>query len=297
VTGELHIGGAGLARGYLDRPDLTAETFIPDPFSAEPGARLYKTGDLARYLPDGKIECLGRIDYQVKIRGYRIECGEIESALRQHPAVKESVVVARDDSRGDALFALGTAKRLVAYVVAAKNQAPSANQLRVFLKQKLPEYMLPSGFILLDSLPLTPNGKLDRSALPAPDESRPELEGLFVAPRTAVEDALAQIWTDVLKLDRVGIHDNFFELGGHSLLATQVVSRVRYVFQLELPLRTLFDKRTVYEFAKTITELLDESVISEEITDTLSEIDSFSDEKAQGLVIKEKVTGGNGNVD
>ena len=296
VAGELYIGGAGLARGYLNRPDLTAEKFIPDPFSAEPGARLYKTGDLARYLPDGKIECLGRIDYQVKIRGYRIECGEIESALGQHPAVRQSVVMAREDSRGDGLSSLGTAMRLVAYVVAAQSSAPSANELRGFLGQKLPEYMIPSIFVLLDSLPLTPNGKVDRKALPAPDQSRPELESRFVAPRTPVEDILAQIWTEVLKLDKIGIHDDFFELGGHSLLATQVFSRVRYVFQMELPLRTLFDKRTVYELAKAIAGLRGESVICEEITDNLTEIESFSDDEAHGLLIKEKVAGGNGNV-
>ena len=288
VTGELYIGGAGMARGYLNHPGLTAEKFIPDPFSAEPGARLYKTGDLARYLPDGKIECLGRIDYQVKIRGYRIECGEIESALDQHPAVRQSVVVARDDSRGDALSSLGTAKRLVAYVVASQSTAPSTNELRVFLKQKLPEYMIPSVFVLLDSFPLTPNGKMDRMALPAPDQRRPELASLFVSPRTVVEDILAKIWIEVLKLDQVGIHDNFFELGGHSLLATQVVSRVRDVFKIELPLRTLFDNRTVYEIAKAITKLRGESVISEGTVATLTEIESF-DEEAQESAVKKKV--------
>ena len=186
---------------------------------------------------------------------------------------------------------LGTAKRLVAYVVAAQSAAPSTNELRVFLKQKLPEYMIPSVFVLLDSLPLTPNGKMDRRALPVPDQSRPELASLFVSPRTVVEDILAKIWTEVLKLDKVGIHDNFFELGGHSLLATQVVSRVRDVFQMELPLRTLFDKRTVYEIAKAITKLRGESVISEEIMDTLTEIESF-DEEAQGSAVKKKVAGG-----
>jgi len=279
VAGELYIGGAGLARGYLNRPELTAEKFIPDPFSAEPGARLYKTGDLARYLPDGKIECLGRIDYQVKIRGYRIECGEIESALGQHPAVRQSVVAARDDSRGDALFSLGTAKRLVAYVVAVQSPAPSTNELRVFLKQKLPEYMLPSVFVLLDSLPLTPNGKVDRRALPAPDQSRPELESLFVAPRTAVEDVLAQIWTEVLKLDKVGIQDNFFQLGGDSIRATQVTSRVRQVFQIELPLRSLFEKQTVKELATAITEIQAEKADAGVLAEMLADIELLSDEE------------------
>ncbi|HZI86285.1 MAG TPA: amino acid adenylation domain-containing protein, partial [Pyrinomonadaceae bacterium] len=296
VAGELYVGGAGVARGYLNHPSLTAEKFIPDPFSAEPGARLYKTGDLARYLPNGKIECLGRVDYQVKIRGYRIECGEIGSALDQHPAVRQAVVVARDDSGGDALSSLGTAKRLVAYVVTAQSGTPSTNELRVFLKQKLPEYMIPSVFILLDSLPLTPNGKMDRMALPVPDQRRPELASPFVSPRTVVEGILTKIWMEVLKLDKVGIHDNFFELGGHSLLATQVVSRVRQVFKMELPLRTLFDKRTVYEIAKAITKLRSENVVSQETMDTLTEIESFSDEETQESAVKKKVAGREGMV-
>lgn len=291
VTGELYIGGAGLARGYLNRPEVTAEKFIPDPFSSEPGARLYKSGDLARYMPDGKIKYLGRVDHQVKIRGYRIECGEIESALGQHPAVRESVVVAREGSRGDSLSSFGTFERLVAYVVAAQTSVPSTNELRDFLKQKLPDYMLPSVFVLLDALPLTPNGKVDRRVLPIPDQRRPELETFFVAPRTEVEEILARIWTDVLNLEKVGIHDNFFDLGGHSLLATQVLSRVRSVFRMELSLRTLFDHRTVHELAKTITKLRGESVISEEISETLSAIESLSEEETVGSLVKERFAG------
>ena len=180
VHGHLHIGGAGLARGYLNRPDLTASVFIPDPFSAEPGARMYKTGDLARYRPDGNIEFLGRADQQVKIRGFRIELGEIEAALGQHPAVREAVVLAREDAPGE--------KRLVAYVVADS----TTDELRRFLKDKLPEYMVPAVVVLLDALPLMPNGKLDRRALPAPDRSRPELEKAFVAPRDDLERQLAR---------------------------------------------------------------------------------------------------------
>jgi acyl carrier protein len=286
VTGELYIGGAGLARGYLNRPDLTAEKFIPDPFSSQLGARLYRSGDLARYMPDGKIEYLGRVDHQVKIRGYRIECSEIESALAQYPAVRQSVVVAREESHGDSLSSLGTLKRLVAYVVAAQGRAPSANELRDFLKQKLPEFMVPSVFVLLDVLPLTPNGKVDRRVLPIPDQSRPDLENFFVAPRTEVEEILAQIWTDVLNLEKVGIHDNFFDLGGHSILATQVLSRVRGVFRMELPLRILFDNRTVRELANAITKLRGESVISEEIAATLRAIESLSEEETVGLLVK-----------
>ena len=244
VVGEIYIGGDGVARGYLNRPELTAEKFIPDPFSNEPGARIYKTGDLARYLPDGNIDFLGRTDHQVKIRGYRIELGEIEAVLAQHPTIKESVVLAREDTAGD--------QRLVAYVVGAGGSQPSAHDLRRFLQQKLPEYMVPSAFIFLESLPLTPSGKLDRKALPAPDQTRPELEETYSPPRTPVEESLAQIWCDVLKLDQVGVHDNFFDLGGHSLTATQLISRIRDTFKLDLPLRNLFEAPTVGEFAARI---------------------------------------------
>ncbi len=247
VAGEIHIGGAGLARGYLMRPELTAEKFIPDPFSNEPGARLYKTGDSARYLRDGAIDFLGRIDNQVKLRGYRIELGEIEATLGQHPSIEESIVLAREDSPGD--------KRLVAYTVAAAGSNPSAQNLRSFLQHKLPDFMVPSAFVFLDSLPLTPNGKLDRNALPAPDHSRPELEDAFAAPRTPVEENLANIWAVVLKLDKIGIHDNFFGLGGHSLLATQVVSRIRDAFKLDLPLRSLFESSTVAGLAERIEKI------------------------------------------
>ena len=247
VVGEIHIGGDGLARGYLNRPDLTAEKFIANPFSIDPTNRIYKTGDRARYLPDGNIEFLGRIDNQIKIRGYRIELGEIESVLAQHPAIQQAVVLAREDTPGD--------KRLVAYTVATEGSAPSAHDLRSFLQHKLPDYMVPSAFMFLDSLPLTPNGKLDRKALPAPDQSRPELDDTFAAPRTPVEKILANIWAEVLKLDQVGIHDNFFHLGGHSLLATQLVSRVRDAFKVDLPLRTLFEAPTIQGLAQRLQEL------------------------------------------
>jgi amino acid adenylation domain-containing protein len=247
VSGEIHIGGDGLAKGYLNLPELTAEKFIPDPFSEESGARLYKTGDRARYLPDGNIEFLGRIDQQVKIRGYRIELGEIETVLGQHSSLREAVVLAREDSPGD--------RRLVAYVVAAAGSAPSVDTLRGFLQQKLPEYMVPSAFMFLDSLPITPNGKLDRKALPPPDQTRPDLDETFVAPRTPVEEALANMWAAVLKVDKVGVHDNFFELGGHSLLATQLISRIRDTFKLDLPLRSLFEAPTIYGLAQRMQEL------------------------------------------
>lgn len=231
VPGELYIGGVGLARGYLNRPDLTVEKFIPNPFSIEPGARLYKTGDLARYLPDGNIEFLGRIDHQVKLRGFRIELGEIETALSQHSGVKHTVVIVRED--------LSYQKRLVAYVVSRQKPIPTIYNLRQFLAQKLPEYMIPSAFVFLDELPLTPNGKIDRKALPQPEQTRPELEERFTPPRTPVEEELARIWCEVLRLDRIGIHDSFFTLGGHSLSATQVISRINNIFTMEIPLRSL----------------------------------------------------------
>ena len=241
VAGELYAGGAGVSRGYLNRPDLTAAKFIPNPFSDEPGARLYKTGDLARYRPDGNIEFLGRIDDQVKLRGFRIELREIEAVLNQHPAVRQTVALVHNNLHGG--------KKLTAYVVPQQDGTPTINDLRSFLRSKLPEYMIPSAFLFLDALPLTANGKVDRRALPAPDQSRQELEKSFVPPRTPVEQALAAIWAEVLKLDRVGIHDNFFELRGHSLLATRVVSRLRTAFGLEIPLRSLFEMPTVASLA------------------------------------------------
>ncbi len=246
VPGELYIGGDGLARGYLNNTDLTAENFIPSPFSIEPGARLYKTGDRARYLLNGNIELFGRIDDQVKIRGFRIEPGEIESVLTRYPTVREAVVVARQDSPGE--------KRLVGYVVT--NGAVEVSALRGFLKEKLPDCMIPSAFVFLHSLPLTPSGKIDRKALPAPNPSRPELESVFVAPHTHTEEVVARLWAEILKLEEVGIDDNFFELGGHSLLATQVISRLREAFGIELPLRSLFESPTVADLAERIETLL-----------------------------------------
>jgi amino acid adenylation domain-containing protein len=251
VPGELHIGGDGLARGYLNRPDLTEEKFIPNPFSHQPNSRLYKTGDLARYLPDGNIEYISRIDNQVKIRGFRIELGEIEAVLSQHPEIRETVVIARENVAGG--------KQLVAYVVPYQEPAPAISDLRRFLKEQLPDYMVPSAFVALESLPLTPNGKVDRRALPAPDPTKLKLQDNFVYPRTPVEEVLAEIWASVLGRIRVGIFDNFFELGGHSLLATQVISRVRQTFQVELPLRSLFASPTVADLAPRLEEALRET--------------------------------------
>ena len=228
----------------MGRKALTAERFVTDPFSEDLQAKLYRSGDLARWLPDGELEYLGRIDNQVKIRGFRIELGEIEAVLAQHPAIQQAVVLAREDSPGD--------KRLIAYVVTADGSAISVNDLRSYLQLKLPDYMVPSAFVFLDSLPLTPNGKLDRKALPAPDHSRSNSDQSYSAPRTPVEELLAGIWAEVLKLDEVGIHDNFFELGGHSLLATQFVSRINTAFQIDFPLRRLFETPTIAGLADSV---------------------------------------------
>lgn len=245
IPGELHIGGVSLARGYLNHPELTAEKFMANPFSQEPGARLYKTGDLARYLPGGNIEFLGRIDHQVKVRGFRVELGEVEAVLGQHPAVREAVVMARKDLSGDD-------KQLVAYFVAAQEPAFTLSKLRSFLEEKLPDYMIPSTFVKLEAMPLTPNGKVDRRALPDPDTFQRNLEGDFVAPRTPIEETLADIWAEILGLEKVGVCDNFFELGGHSLLATRVISRLREAFRVDLPLRNLFEAPTVASLAERI---------------------------------------------
>ncbi|MCB0192755.1 MAG: amino acid adenylation domain-containing protein [Anaerolineae bacterium] len=246
IPGEVHIGGIGLARGYLNRPEMTAEKFISNPFSDDPEARLYKTGDLARYLVDGDLEFLGRIDHQVKIRGYRIELGEIEAFLRQHGAVQKAVALVREDRPGD--------KRLVAYVVPEAKQAVEVSQLRHYLQQKLPDYMVPSAFVSLDALPLTPNGKVDRRALPAPDATRPELAETFVAPEGPVEEKLAEMWQQVLGLKKVGVHDNFFELGGHSLIAARLFSKIQREFGRQLPLATLFQAPTIAQISTFIEQ-------------------------------------------
>jgi nonribosomal peptide synthetase DhbF len=239
VPGELCIGGDGVTLGYWNRPELTADSFIADPFSAVPGATLYRTGDLARWRNDGTLEHLGRLDFQVKIRGYRIELGEIETAIARHPAIREAVVVAREDVPGD--------PRLVAYLVAKNPPADLVEQLRAQLRTALPEYMVPVLFITLDALPLTPNAKIDRKALPIPDslQSHNTQRAALTQPRTETEKILVGIWAEVLGLEQVGIEDSFFDLGGHSLLAMQMVSRVRQEFSVELPMRELFAAPTI----------------------------------------------------
>ncbi len=273
VTGELHISGAGLARGYLNRPDLTAEKFIPHPFSDRPGERLYRTGDVARYLPDGNIEFLGRTDYQVKIRGFRIELGEVEAVLAQHPGIQQAVTIVREDGPGDPSSSLRASKRLVAYIVPIGDQAPMTDELRSFLKQKLPEYMVPSAFVELRTLPLTPNGKIDRQALPAPDLERPTLKGNYVAPRTPVENDLAEIWREVLGVEKVGIYDDFFDLGGHSLLVTQVVSRLCETLGIELPVSALFEFVTIAQLTDYVVQMMVEQLDNGEIAHMLAQLD------------------------
>lgn len=276
VPGELHIGGVGLARGYLTLPDVTAEKFIPDPFSPKPGARLYRTGDLARYLPDGSIEFMGRMDHQLKIRGFRIEPGEVEVVLSQHPAVQEAMVMAHEHAPGD--------KRLVAYVVTFPEARPTISELRAHLKEKLPDYMVPSTLILLDELPLTPNGKVDRGALPVPEQSRPELDQVFVAPRTELEKVLAKMWIAVLGLERVGVNDNFFELGGHSLLATQLISRVSEAFQTDLPLRIIFESPSVSSMAERMLQTELRPGDFEEMARILEQLDALTEEEAKAML-------------
>lgn len=276
VTDELYIGGDGLARGYLNHPDLTAERFVPDPFSAKPGARLYKTGDLARFLADGKIEYVGRNDFQVKIRGYRIELGEIEFALAQYPDVRDAVVLARETNDGD--------KQLTAYVALKDFGTVTAKQLKEFLKERLPEYMLPLSFVVLDTLPLTTTGKINRNALPI-SQIGVEVKEDYLAPRTALEQVLAKIFSEILSLERVGANDSFFDLGGHSLLATQVLSRVREAFHFEVPLRKLFKAPTVVGLAAAILEDEAERESAERTAELLLKVGNLSDEEVDELLV------------
>ena len=275
VAGELCIGGAGVAAGYLNQPEETARRFLSDPYSQQPGMRLYRTGDLARYLADGNVEFLGRIDHQLKVRGFRVELGEIEAVLAMHHEVRQAVVIAEAGTSGS--------ERLVAYVVASGIKPPTNEELRNFLSQHVPDYMIPSTFVFLKAMPLTPNGKIDRVALPAPDEARPDMQRLFVAPRTSLEKEMADIWAEFLKLNEVGVHDNFFELGGHSLLATQVVSRMRKALNCELPLRSLFESPTIAQLAEQIGS---KATDAERL---LAEIEKLSDEEVEALLKAEQL--------
>jgi hypothetical protein len=273
APGELYIGGPGVARGYVKRPDLTAEKFIQDPFSSNPKARLYKTGDLVRYRPNGNIEFLGRIDNQIKIRGFRVELEEIEQALRTQPGVADCVVALHEDSEGD--------KRLFAYVVPIAGWELTIGDLRNCLKAKLPSYMMPAGFELIDALPLLPSGKINRRALPAPRCTQSDSEESFVAPRTPFERLLAVEWCEVLKLERIGIHDNFFELGGHSLLAAKVVSRVRGNLEVNFGMVDLFQAPTIASLAALLFPRGAEHEPEDELAALLGELASLTDEEAQ----------------
>jgi aspartate racemase len=246
VPGELHIAGAGLARGYLNRPELTAESFIANPFCDGTGARIYKTGDLVRYLPDGNLEYLGRIGNQVKLRGYRIELGEIEALLRQHPRVQDAAVIVREDTPGD--------RRLVAYVVQKPEAACAASELRTYLREKLPDYMLPSALVMLSSFPLTPSRKVDTRALPAPDHSKRDSERCFFSPGNPVERQLVSLWEELLAARPIGTHDNFFDLGGNSLLGLKLISRIGKTFGKDLPVAALYQAATVEQLAKLIIQ-------------------------------------------
>ncbi|HEX5883539.1 MAG TPA: amino acid adenylation domain-containing protein, partial [Pyrinomonadaceae bacterium] len=271
VAGELCVGGIGVGRGYLNDPSTTAERFVPHPYSSVPGARLYRTGDLTRHLPDGNIEFLGRLDHQVKVAGYRIELGEVESVMVQHQAVKECVVVVRNDAHGNA--------RLIAYVV--PEQSLDVSALRRYLADRLPAHMIPSLFVSLEKLPLTPSGKVDRRALPAPDTIGMAIDSDYVAPRTALEEVLAGIWREVLAVERVGIHDNFLELGGHSMLAMRCISAMRQLFRIEIPLRVLFESTTLEELAEALKAYEDQPGALEKIARVLQRVKGVSREELQ----------------
>jgi hypothetical protein len=264
VIGELYIGGTGIARGYLNRPELTAEKFVPNDFGNVISPSLYKTGDLACYLPDGRIRLLGRIDNQVKIRGFRIEPQEVEAVLCQHPLSRAAVVIVREDQPGE--------KRLVAYVV--PTSSVSVSELRKFMREKLPEYLVPTAFVLLEDLPLTPNGKVDVRSLPAPEQIT---TAEYVPPRTDVEAQLANIYAQILNLEKCSIHDDFFDLGGHSLLATQLIAQSLQVFQVELTVIDLFEAPTV--------ALLSERIMRRQLTSEIPESSEFTDEEREEIEI------------
>lgn len=262
--GEIYIGGEGVARGYHNRPDLTSQRFVPNLFSSEPGTRLYKTGDLGRYLPDGQIAFLGRVDDQIKVRGFRVEPAEIVKVLDEHPAVQANAVVARDSSAGE--------KNLIGYVVMAPNAQPTYSELRNFIAARLPEYMVPTTFVTLEELPLSPAGKIDRARLPQPGPENILRDHAFVAPRTPIEERIASMLASLLGLPQVSVEDNFFLLGGHSLLGTQLIARIRDAFQIELSLRSLFEAPTVEKLSARVEDLL------------VAMVEGMSEEEAERLL-------------
>jgi acyl-coenzyme A synthetase/AMP-(fatty) acid ligase/acyl carrier protein len=277
--GEIFLAGS-LARGYLGHPDLTAEKFLPNPLEQEPGARLYKTGDVGRYLTDGSIEFIGRVDHQVKVRGVRVEPAEIERVIRQHPAVLEAILVAQQNKPEHV--------RLIAYIVPDTASTPSVRDLRRYLMEHLPEYLIPAGFVFLEALPLNHHGKIDRAALPMPDHLRPDLDTPFVAPRSLLEKRIAEIWREVLALDCVGVHDSFLELGGDSILAAQLISRVTRTFHLDLPLPLLFQSPTVSDMALLIARYRDTDSVQSDLENAIAELESISDDEARRLLLELK---------
>jgi amino acid adenylation domain-containing protein len=264
TPGELHIGGMGVARGYRNRPDLTEERFIPDPFGANPGERLFKTGDMARFLPDGQIAFLGRRDEQVKVRGFRVELNEVTAALNEHPHIQQSVVLAREVAPGDT--------RLIAYFVAVTRSRPTLGELRNFLEARLPDFMVPATFVRLEKLPLTASGKVDRMSLPAPDASNTLREETRAAPRTEMEKTVARILARLLNLEDVDVEENFFALGGHSLLGAQLIARLRETFGIEMPLRVIFEAPTVADLSAEVDRLL------------LAKVQRMSDDEVEHLL-------------
>jgi acyl-coenzyme A synthetase/AMP-(fatty) acid ligase len=276
VAGELYIAGDAVARGYLNRFDLTAEKFIPDPYGDKPGARMYRSGDLARYLPDGAIEFLGRVDQQVKLRGQRIELGEIEAALDQHSFILQSAVILHKDFRGE--------QRLIAFVTTEPGTTLTTREVREFLKGRLPDYMIPSLLITLDSMPLTASGKISRKGLPAIELSLLESERSLDVPRNPVEQVLIGLFADILGLDHVGIHDDFFEIGGHSILAARLVSQIKEIFQFELSLRTFFEERTAARLAAIMVADAAMGSTVQRIAELAINIASFTDTEVEAML-------------
>jgi acyl-coenzyme A synthetase/AMP-(fatty) acid ligase/acyl carrier protein len=280
VAGELCAAGDGLARGYHGRPDLTALKFVPDPFG-EPGGRMYRTGDLARFLTSGEIEFLGRIDHQVKIRGYRVEPGEIEAVLSRHPTVRDALVIVRRNGDGE--------RYLVTYIVTDGAAEPMGgeDELRRFLRQSLPEFLIPSVLVFLEAMPLTPNGKVDRQALMALDLTRSP-RSVYTAPRTPEEETLARIWEEVLRIERVGVHDDFFDLGGHSLRATQLVSRIRESFGFGIPVLGVFENPTVERLAQALAAVRSEPVEDRAMRSALDVLEGLSEEEVLVLLAEQR---------
>jgi hypothetical protein len=285
VQGELFIGGNMVSRCYHNRPDLTATRFVPDPYSQKPGARLYSTGDQVRWMPDGTLDFLGRLDHQVKIRGFRIEPGETETVLTRHPKVSSTVVVARQG-------AAGNDARLVGYVVPIPGESVTPAELREFLAEHVPSHQVPSDFVILDAFPLTPNGKINRLALPAPVQEEPALREGYLAPRDEVETQIAAVWEELLQRKRIGVFDNFFELGGHSLLATQVVARLRLIFSIDLPLPALFQAPNIAVLADVIRGMSAPDESAEELEALLTKLEQLSDEEVRAQLKHSTSAGG-----